>query len=267
MGRQEFHFKKKYGQNFIREDSIVEKIKEVSNIYDHSLIIEIGPGGGALTKKLASTKNQVLAYEIDLDLKDLLEKSFSEFGNVEFIFDDFMKRNVVEDIQKYSYDFLYVVANLPYYITTPIIEKVIQELEIDRMVIMVQKEVADRFCANPNTKEYNSLTIFLQSYFDVKFEFFVSRNCFIPKPNVDSAVVSFSKKKNPYFILDRNHFEKLVRDSFQFKRKTLRNNLKNYNLNLIEQVLLKYGHDLNNRAETIEIKEFIEISNELQKCA
>lgn len=262
-----FHFKKKYGQNFIKEDSIVEKIKNVANIEEGSLIVEIGPGAGSLTKKLVQTKNTVLAYEIDQDLKPVLEHEFSGIDHIHFIFDDFLKRNLIEDFQQYTYRRLYIIANLPYYITTPIISKIIQEVDVYKMVIMVQKEVAERFVAEVGTKEYNSLTVFLKSYFDVKLEFLVNRNCFVPKPNVDSAVVSLTKKVQPYSIINRSFFEKLVRDSFQFKRKTLRNNLRGYNLELIEKVLKQYGQDLNSRAETIEIETFIEISNELQKQA
>lgn len=261
----EFHFKKNFGQNFIKEDGIVEKIKNVSDISDHSFIIEIGPGAGSLTQKLVATGNQVLAYEIDCQLKPILEDTFREFDNIHFIFDDFMKRDLNLDLQNYTYDKLYVIANLPYYITTPILEKVIHELSVDKMVIMVQKEVAARLSAKVGSKEYNSLSIFLQSYFDVKCEFFVSRNCFIPKPNVDSAVVSFTKLEKPYSIFNRGHFERLVRDSFQFKRKTLRNNLQGYDLERIETILKKYNHDLTSRAEVISIEEFIEISNSINK--
>ncbi len=265
MKFQEFQFKKKFGQNFLREDNIVEKIKRVADIPENSLIIEIGPGSGNLTEKLLSTGNLVLAYEIDLELKEVLEKRFETLSNVHFIFDDFMKRDIQKDLQEYSYQHLYLIANLPYYITTPIIEKVIQEIDVDKMVIMVQKEVAERFSASCGTKDYNSLTIFLQSYFNVVYEFSVSRNCFVPKPNVDSAVVSLTKKKVSYDIYSRKHFETLVRDSFQFKRKTIRNNLKGYDLEKIESILKKYHHDLNSRAEVITIEEFIEISNCLCK--
>jgi len=151
-----FHFKKKYGQNFIKEDSIVEKIKNVANIEEGSLIVEIGPGAGSLTKKLVQTKNTVLAYEIDQDLKLVLEHEFSDIDHIHFIFDDFLKRNLIEDFQQYTYRHLYIIANLPYYITTPIISKIIQEVDVYKMVIMVQKEVAERFVAEVGTKEHNS---------------------------------------------------------------------------------------------------------------
>ncbi len=269
MHLDNFHFKKNFGQNFIKEDAIVEKIKNVADIQENSLIIEIGPGAGSLTKKLAtvSLNSYVLAYEIDEQLKPILEKEFQQSPHVSFIFDDFLKRDLKQDLMLYSYQHLYVVANLPYYITTPILEKVIRELDVDKMVIMVQKEVGYRFTAKVGTKDYNSLTIFLDSYFDVRLEFPVSRNCFIPKPNVDSVVVSLTKKQNPYSIFNRKHFEKLVRDSFQFKRKTLRNNLKGYDLERIETILEKYGHNLTSRAEAITVSEFVEISNDLYRNA
>lgn len=264
---KEFQYKKSFGQNFIKEASIVTKIRDTAEILPHSLIIEIGPGAGSLTEKLVETGEQVLAYEIDLRLKEVLEEKFANCPSIDFIFDDFLMCDLAEDIKPYSFERIYVVANLPYYITTPILEKIIQEVDVYRMVIMVQKEVADRFTAKVGTKDYNSLTIFLNSRFDVKKEFLVSRNCFVPKPHVDSAVVSFTKKQVPYSIDNWSHFEKLVRDSFRFKRKTLRNNLTGYPLEKIEKVLKNYGHDLSVRAEALTIEEFVSISNELEKEA
>lgn len=261
MDLNKFKFKKSFGQNFIKEKNIIEKIVNVSNIPNDSLIIEIGPGAGSLTEMLVESKNSVLCYEIDIRLKEYLEDKFKDKSNISFIFNDFLECNVSKDISNYSYKYIYVIANLPYYITTPIVNKIIAELDVDKMVLMVQKEVGDRFTANPGSKDYGSLSVFLQSYFDVKLEFFVSRNCFIPKPNVDSVIVSLSKKKETLNIKDRKKFEKLIRDSFQFKRKTLRNNLREYPLEEIETVLVKYGHDLSSRAEVISILEFVEISN------
>lgn len=263
MDLSNFQFKKSFGQNFIKEKGIVERIINVSNILDNSLIIEIGPGSGNLTSKLVDTSNQVLCYEIDTRLKSILDDRFKDRDNVNFIYDDFLKRDVKDDISSYSYEHLYIIANLPYYITTPIITKIINEIDVDKMVLMVQKEVGDRFTAKPNSKSYGSLSVFLQSYFDVKEEFIVSRNCFVPKPNVDSVIVSLTKKEEEYNILDRSLFERLVRDSFQFKRKTLRNNLRGYDLSKIESILSKYNHDLTVRAEVLSIDEFIDISNNL----
>lgn len=263
MDLNNFKFKKSFGQNFIKEKNIIEKIINASDIPDNTLILEIGPGAGSLTELLVQTGNNVLCYEIDTRLEEILSDKFKNDSNVRFIFNDFLECDINNDIKDYSYDYLYIIANLPYYITTPIISKIIDELDVDKMVLMVQKEVGDRFTANPGSKNYGSLSVFLQSYFDLKQEFLVSRNCFIPKPNVDSVIVSLSKKKEVLDIKNREVFEKLIRDSFKFKRKTLRNNLKGYPLEKIENILKKYGHDLSSRAEVISVLEFVEISNNL----
>ncbi len=264
MNSEEFHFKKRYGQNFLKDDTIPKKIVEVSDILEDSLVIEIGPGAGALTKLLATKAKQVLAYEIDESLEEILDHELLEFLNVEVIYDDFLNRDIQQDLKKYTFSHLYVVANLPYYITTPIITKLIEDnLSIEKIVIMVQKEVADRFCAKPKTKEYGSITVYLNYYFHIKKEFFVSRNCFIPRPNVDSQIISFTKKDNLLPLKNRHLFFQIVRDSFQFKRKTLRNNLKKYDLNKIEEILKQYHLDLNVRAEELPLEVFVEIGNNL----
>lgn len=263
MQTSDFHFKKKYGQNFLKDDSIPRKIVECSEIKDNSLVIEIGPGAGALTKKLASKAKYVLAYEIDTNLEDILSNELHEFNNVRIIFDDFLNRNILDDICNYDYEYLYVVANLPYYITTPIINKIIESnINSEKIVVMVQKEVGDRFSASCGSKDYGSITVFLNYYFNIKKEFIVSRNCFIPKPNVDSVIISFNKK-NIINLNNKQLFFQLVRDSFQFKRKNLRNNLKKYNLEKIESVLNKHGLDLTVRAEDLPLEIFIDISNSL----
>ena len=206
----------------------------------------------------------MLCYEIDTSLKDILEENLKGLNNIEILFKDFLKANVNEDIKKYNYKKLYVVANLPYYVTTPIIIKFIsEEIPVDKIVVMVQKEVGDRFKAKPNTKEYNSLSVYLNYYFVVKKILDVSRNVFIPKPNVDSIVVEFTKREDKYELKSSQVFFKLVKDSFTQKRKTLRNNLRNYDLETIEKVLKKYNYDLNTRAEQIPIEVFVDIANNL----
>lgn len=259
----EHNFKKKFGQNFLKDNNILNKIVDVASVEKDSLIIEIGPGSGALTRYLVK-KGKVLAYEIDTDLKDVLDNEFSSCDNIEFIFDDFLVRNVKEDIRKYKYNKLYVVANLPYYITTPIINKLIDEdISIDKMVLMVQKEVGERFSAKIGSKDYSSITVFLNYYFDIKKEFIVSKNSFIPKPNVDSVVISLTKKENKIYVKDEDKFFKLIRDSFKYKRKTLKNNLKDYDFNIINKVLNEHNISEDVRAEHIPIDIFIEISNNL----
>lgn len=264
MREKDFNFKRKFGQNFLKDSSIPKKIAGVADIVDDSLVIEIGPGAGALTRELAKVANQVICYEIDDSLEEILDQSLLEFSNVSVIYDDFLKRDVKKDLENFQYHHLYVVANLPYYITTPIITRLVEEdLGVEKIVVMIQKEVADRFCAVPGNKEYGSITVFLNYYFDLKKEFLVSKNCFIPKPNVDSMVISLNKKEQKLSLKDSEFFFKLVRDSFRFKRKTLRNNLKGYPLEKVEEVLKEYHLDLSVRAEDLSLEIFVHISNNL----
>ena len=264
MEKYNFNLKKMFGQNFIIDENIINNIITSANIDKDTLVIEIGPGAGSLTYKLSQYSKNVLCYEIDTTLKELLEDNLKECNNVDIIFKDFLKANVLDDIKKYSYKKLYVVANLPYYITTPIIIKFIEDnIPLDKIVVMVQKEVGDRFKAKPNTKEYNSLSIYLNYYFDVKKLLDISKNVFIPKPNVDSIVVEFTKKENKIELKDEKLFFNIVKDSFTQKRKTIKNNLKGYNLEKIEEVLKKYNFDLTVRAEQLPIEVFVDISNNL----
>ena len=256
-----YNFKKKFGQNFLKDENILRNIVEKSGVDNDTLVIEIGIGAAYLTYYLSEKAKNVLGYEIDESLKDIISNQLEGKDNVDIIYQDFLKSNPLEDIKKYDYKKIYVVANLPYYITTPIITKLIEDkIPVEKIVVMVQKEVGDRFNAKPNSKEYNSLTIFLNYFFDIKKLMDVSRNCFVPKPNVDSAIIEF-KRHNKYKANNEELFFKLVRDSFKFKRKNLRNNLKNYDLNKIETVLEKKNKDLTVRAESLTIEEFIQISN------
>ena len=264
LNEKNFKFKKKYGQNFIIDENLINKIVENSNINKNTLVIEIGPGAGSLTKKLAQNAKQVLCYEIDETLKIVLNDLVMEFNNIDIFYQDFLKSNILDDLKQYQYEQLYIVANLPYYITTPIIMKVIEDnIPVDKIVVMVQKEVGDRFKATPGTKDYNSLSIFLNYYFDISKLMDVSRNVFLPKPNVDSIVVEFKKNKKNYNIKDEKLFFQLIHDSFQQKRKTIKNNLNKYDLKAVENVLKKYNFDLNSRAEQIPIYVFADISNEI----
>lgn len=264
LKNKNFNFKKNFGQNFIVDKNIIDNIIKFSLVDKDTMVIEIGPGAGSLTTALAASSKSVLCYEIDDSLKDVLSDSLKNFDNVDIIYQDFLKANVSETLKKYNYDKLYVIANLPYYITTPIITKIIEDkLNVDKIVIMVQKEVGDRLKAQPGSKDYNSLSIYISYYFNVKKLMDVSRNIFLPKPNVDSIVIELSKKENKYKLKNENVFFKLVRDSFVQKRKTLRNNLKAYDLNIIEKVLNKYGYDLSVRSENLSIDIFVDIANNL----
>ena len=195
---------------------------------------------------------------------EILNQELLNISNVKVIYDDFLKRDIKPDLSKYSYHHLYVIANLPYYITTPIITRLVEDrIDVEKVVVMIQKEVADRFCAKPGSREYGSITVFLNYFFDLKKEFLVNRNLFIPKPNVDSIVISLTKKDKLLPLQNPELFFKLVRDSFRFKRKTLRNNLKDYDLIKIAKVLENYHLDLSVRAENLSLEIFVDISNQL----
>jgi len=259
----DFNFKKKFGQNFIIDENIVDNIVKRSNIDSETMVLEIGPGSGSLTYKLAKVSKHVLCYEIDTSLDKILKDNLKDYSNVTIKFADFLESDPHEDLKAYEYGKLYIVSNLPYYITTPIIMKVIEELDVDKIIVMVQKEVGDRFKAKPNTKDYNSLSVYLNYYFDVTKICDVSRNVFVPKPNVDSIVVAFTKKEQKFIVKNEKLFFKLVRDSFKQKRKNLKNNLINYDLSKISEVLSKYGFDLSVRAEQLDINIFIDMANAL----
>ncbi len=264
MKKNEFVLKKKFGQNFIVDENIIDSIVNKSEIDKETMVVEIGPGAGSLTYKLGLKAKNVLCYEVDTSVEGLLKNNIKNLDNVEIIFEDFLKVNLNKDLEKYEYEKLYVVANLPYYITTPIIVKLIEESFVDKIVVMVQKEVGDRFKAKPGSKDYGSLSIYLNLYYDVKKLLDVSKHIFIPKPRVDSIVVAFERKTENYDLKNKDIFFKLVRDSFKQKRKTIKNNLKEYNLEIIETVLIKYGYNLSVRAEQLPIEIFVDIANNLK---
>ena len=262
LNSHQFHFKKNYGQNFIIDRNIIEKIILASQIDNETLVIEVGPGAGSLTVELAQYAKQILCYEIDTTLKPVLEDNLKLYNNVDVIYSDFLKSSPLVDIKKYRYNKLYVIGNLPYYITTPIIMKIVEDhLPVDKLVIMVQKEVGDRFRAKPGTRDYGSFTVFLDYYFDVHRLLDVSRNVFLPKPNVDSIVVEFTRKKEQLPLLDDVFFFQFVRDCFKQKRKTLRNNLKKYDLNILESLLQEQGYSLQDRAEKLPLNVFVVVAN------
>lgn len=259
-----FDYKKNLGQNFLQDKNIIDKIVNAPDYGDNNLVIEIGPGAGALTKELLKKVDRAILYEVDTRLEKILNKELSTFVNYELIFDDFLNRDVNKDISKYDFDNLYIVANLPYYITTPIITKIINDrIPINEIVIMIQKEVADRFSAKPGSKEYGQITVFLNYFFDIDNVCNVSKNCFFPKPKVDSAVIKMKRKESNDYIKNFDVFNKLVKDSFRFKRKTIKNNLVGYDLDIISNILTKYGFDINTRSENIPYNVFVEIANEL----
>ena len=250
--------KKKYGQNFLIDNNTIDKIIDSVSINSNDKIIEIGPGKGYLTRELINFNVDLYSFEIDKDMTNYLDKYIGDKTNI--IYDDFLNINLNNYFN--PNDNIHVIANIPYYITTPIIEHIIEsKLNILDMTLMVQKEVADRLCSKPGNSEYGYITAYLNYYYDINKLIDVSRKAFDPVPNVDSAVIKLTKNKK-----ECNNEEllfKLLKDSFKMKRKNLRNNLKEYDLNKILEVLYKYNMDLTNRAEDLSIEIFIDIVNNL----
>jgi 16S rRNA (adenine1518-N6/adenine1519-N6)-dimethyltransferase len=264
MEKYDIKFKKNLGQNFLKDTNIVKRIVNVVTDKDNSLVIEVGPGGGIMTRELCQSFNNVLAYEIDESVKDELNSRIKDFNNIEVIYNDFLKCDISKDIEKYNYDRLFFISNVPYYITSPIILKLINSrVYFNKIVMMVQKEVGDRYTSVPKNKTYGAISVILQYFYKIKKEFIVSKGNFIPQPKVDSVVVSFEPIDRKNKVNDLDKFIKLVNDSFQFKRKILRNNLKEYDLEKIDDVLKRYGLDLNCRAEELPVEIFVEICNKL----
>lgn len=256
---RDFDYKKSLGQNFLVDENVKKKIVSSANIDEKSLIIEVGPGKGAISKYLVKLGVPVVAFEIDTRLREELSK----IENLEVVYGDFLSVDLNSVLSKYNYDNIHLIANLPYYITTPIITKVMKINEVSEMIVMVQKEVGERFMSKPGFKSYNSLSVFLQYYFDVSEVCKVNRSCFVPVPKVDSIVVKFVRKKELLKVNDINKFFKLVKDSFKQKRKNLRNNLKSYDLNKLESILFNLNKDLTYRAEQLSIEDFVYISNNI----
>lgn len=261
---EKFEYKKSLGQNFLHDNEVIENIINSISFSKGDLVIEIGPGSGALTRELVKKDGNIISFEIDERLKRFLEPLEEKNTNLKVIYEDFLNSDLEKCLEGRSYNNVFVVANLPYYITTPIIKKIISSnLKVSAMVLMVQEEVGLRFLAEPKSKLYNSLSIFLQYYFDIKKICTVSKESFIPKPNVDSIVVYFESKDRELLPKNEEFFFDLVRESFKFKRKTLRNNLKNYDNKKLVEILKLLNYSKSVRAEEISVKDFIKISNYL----
>lgn len=264
MNSNKFNFKKKYGQNFISDKNLINKIVNSANIDNNTLVIEIGPGNGALTVELLKKCMHLIIYEIDVELEGVLKEKLKYYHNYDIYFKDFLKADLKEDMKNINYKRIVIVSNLPYYITTQIIKRIIDSnVVVDEMVLMLQKEVADRLSASPKSREYGYMTVLLNYYFDIKKLFVVKKDMFIPRPEVDSCVIKLQRKHNKILLSDTNKFINLIQQSFKFKRKTLRNNLKGLDLVAIEQSLSKYNLSLNNRAEDVPLDAFIDIANNL----
>lgn len=262
----EFFIKKKFGQNFIIDQNVLQNIVEASLIDEDTCVVEIGPGLGSLTEVMLKKAKKVMSFEIDKDLIPILKDNFKEYDNFILINEDILNVNINEYIDRYfeGETKISLVANLPYYITTPIILKLLSETKkIRSYTMMMQDEVADRICSKPLVKDYNALSVAIQYRAKAKKVLNISRNIFVPKPNVDSAVIRLDLYENsPYQIDNEEFFFKLIRDAFCQRRKTLVNNLKTcgYDKDLILNALEKLNINPQVRSEALSVEELTSLS-------
>lgn len=269
LAEEGFRIKKHFGQNFLVDKNMLEKIVRESGITQGTDVIEIGPGFGALTEVLLSHSQRVLAYEIDKELIPILEKNFAGEKKLTLINRDILDVDIDQDIEKYLPDSreVVVLANLPYYITTPILMRFLETSKrVSKLVIMMQKEVADRVTSRPDTKDYNALSVVINYRAETKVLFLVPRTVFIPAPNVDSAVVMIRVREEiAWRPADENLFFAFVHECFTQRRKTLVNNLRQaypaWNRSELENLLAENGLNVNIRAEALDIADFIRLAN------
>ncbi|EGQ3688732.1 16S rRNA (adenine(1518)-N(6)/adenine(1519)-N(6))-dimethyltransferase RsmA [Staphylococcus pseudintermedius] len=269
-----FNFKKSLGQNFLIDVNIINRIIDASGIDHMTGVIEIGPGMGSLTEQLAKNAQHVLAFEIDQRLIPVLDDTLSPYNNVTVINEDILKANVAEAIQQHlsHCEKIMVVANLPYYITTPILLTLLeQDLNIDGYVVMMQKEVGERLNAQVGTKAYGSLSIVAQYYTETSRVLTVPKTVFMPPPNVDSIVVKLMKRESPIVDVDNpNAFFKMTKGAFSQRRKTIYNNYQNLFENGKEQkeTIMQWHEradiDPKRRGETLSIQEYARLYAELE---
>lgn len=273
LAKHGFTFKKSLGQNFLTEPNILRKIVATAAIDDQTNVIEVGPGIGALTEQLAKHARQVLAFEIDDRLIPVLQDTLAPYSNIQVIHQDVLQADLSTMIREAFTDErpIKVVANLPYYITTPIMMHFLEsQAAIQEMVVMMQKEVADRISAVPGTKAYGSLSIAVQYYMEAELAFIVPKTVFVPQPNVDSAILKLTRRATPAVeVTDEKEFFKLTKAAFQLRRKTLWNNLQNsYGKDEKTKEWLKASLaaseiDPTRRGETLSLAEFARLSNEM----
>ncbi len=250
--------KKKYGQNFLRDKNLLMKMVRLSDI-EHKHVLEVGPGQGALTSFLAEQANDVVCYEIDESLKPILDPLLEKHPNLTIIYEDFMDADLSHLASE-----LHVVANVPYYITTPILFKILETESIVSASLMIQKEVLERLLAKPGSPSYNALSIVLQYHAEASKMMDVKRHMFFPIPNVDSAVIRLVKRKNRLIEKEyETRFLKLVKEAFRQKRKTLLNNwFEAFSVPkpLLESFLIEHGYPAQVRAEQLSIDDFIKLA-------
>lgn len=269
INKYSFAFQKKFGQNFLIDSNVLESIIRGAEITKDDFVLEIGPGIGTMTQYLCEAARQVVAVEIDKMLIPILEDTLSEYDNVEVINQDVLKvdiKSLAEE--KNNGKPIKVVANLPYYITTPIIMGLFESgVPIDSITIMVQKEVADRMQTGPGSKDYGALSLAVQYYATAKVILNVSATCFMPRPNVDSAVIKLTRHKEPTVnVADEKLMFKIIRASFNQRRKTLVNGLKNspelsFSKEQIVKTIEKIGKPETIRGEALTLEEFAELAN------
>lgn len=252
--------KKQYGQNFLKDKNVLQKIIDMSSISKEDIVIEIGPGIGCLTEFLAINAKKVICYEIDEIMVKILEKTLEKYTNVEIIKGDFLKADLSRYHHLQESNNIKVVANLPYYITSPIIFKLLKETKINQFTLMVQKEVAQRFVGKPNTKDYNALSVVIQLKANASIEYIVKPNSFFPSPNVESALLLMRMKKNDCRLKNEADFVKFVQTIFTQRRKNLLNNLCGYkglNKSALMTIFEDASINSNTRAENLSIEEII----------
>ena len=268
-----FNFQKKFGQNFLIDTHVLDKIIDESGITKDDCVLEIGPGIGTMTQYLCENAREVIAVEIDKALIPILEETLSEYDNVTVINDDILKVDVQKIVdEKNGGKPIKVVANLPYYITTPIIMGLFEShLPLKSITIMVQKEVADRMQVGPGTKDYGALSLAVQYYAKPEIVANVPPNCFMPRPNVGSAVIRLTKYENPPVFVENEEFMfSLIRATFNQRRKTLVNAIGNApNLNIskemVAEVLSEMGESATVRGETFTLEKFADFTNKISK--
>jgi len=261
-----FSFKKCFGQNFISDVNLLKSIVELSDIDSNSTVVEIGAGGGTLTREIAAIAKNVISFEIDYKLKPVLKDMTDEFNNIEYIFGDFLKYNL-DELEEKAGDNYTVIANLPYYITTPIIMRFIEKSKKFKcLIIMVQEEVALRLTAKENTPDYGAITAAIDICANAEIVKKVNRSIFYPIPNVDSAIVKITADTNKYKYADLKTYKDTVKYAFLNRRKTLVNNLiLNYKFprDVAEQLLISVNIDLKARGETLSTEMFVQLSNKI----
>lgn len=257
---------KNLGQNFLINEQIIDDIVKVANVNEDDLIIEIGPGLGSLTSKLANNAKKVVAIELDQNMIEILKERFSLYKNVEIIHGDIMKVDLKEIIGEEKN--VKIVANLPYYITTPIVMKLLEEnLKMKSITVMVQKEVGERFCAIPGGKEYGAITVSINYYSDPKIVLDVPKDNFNPIPEVDSCVVQLKLKKNHIELKDKKLFFRLIKIAFSQRRKNIGNSLTGIGMTKqeVKEMLEALSLDINLRAENLSINQYAQIANYIAK--